>query len=125
MFDRAILHLDLDAFFVSVELLLIPAGTKRDFLAPLAVGKMPSIGKETERKLAHLGVRTIGQLAAMPPALLEREFGKHGLHIWKRAKGKTTAPCCRFTNRKVSRQSVPFIPTSAMCNNSATALPTS
>ncbi len=80
--------------------LLIPAGTERDFLAPLAVGKMPSVGKETERKLAQLGVRTIGQLAAMPPALLERDFGKHGLYIWKRANGEDDSPVSPFHEQK-------------------------
>ncbi len=80
--------------------LLIPAGTERDFLAPLPVGKMPSIGKETERKLLHLGVRTIGQLAAMPPALLERDFGKHGLYIWKRAAGEDDSPVSPYHEQK-------------------------
>lgn len=80
--------------------LLIPAGTERDFLAPLPVGKMPSIGKETERKLAQLGIRTIGQLAAMPPALLERDFGKHGLYIWKRAQGEDDSPVSPWHEQK-------------------------
>jgi DNA polymerase-4 len=80
--------------------LLIPAGTERDFLAPLPVGKMPSIGKETERKLALLGIRTIGQLAAMPPALLERDLGKHGLYIWKRAQGEDDSPVSPWHEQK-------------------------
>lgn len=80
--------------------LLIPAGTERAFLAPLAVGKMPSIGKETERKLAQLGIRTIGQLAAMPPAMLEHDLGKHGLYIWKRANGEDDSPVTPFHEQK-------------------------
>lgn len=80
--------------------LLIPAGTERDFLAPLPVGKMPSIGKETERKLAQLGIRSIGQLAAMPPALLERDFGKHGFYIWKRAQGEDDSPVSPWHEQK-------------------------
>jgi DNA polymerase-4 len=80
--------------------LLIPPGTERDFLAPLPVGKMPSIGKETERKLTQIGIRTLGQLAAMPPALLERDFGKHGLYIWKRAQGDDDSPVSPFHEQK-------------------------
>jgi len=80
--------------------LLIPAGTERDFLAPLAVGKMSSIGKETERKLAQIGVRTIGQLAAMPPAMLEHDFGKHGIYIWKKANGEDDSVVTPFHEQK-------------------------
>ena len=68
--------------------LLIPAGTERAFLAPLPVGKMPSVGKETELRLNQLGIRTLGHLAAMSPGLLEHDLGKHGLQLWKRANGE-------------------------------------
>lgn len=80
--------------------LLIPAGTERAYLALLPVGKMPSIGKETERRLVQLGIRTLGQLAATPPALLERDFGQHGLYMWKRAHGEDDAPVSPFHEQK-------------------------
>ncbi len=71
---------------------LVPAGTEKAFLAPLPVGKIPSIGRETERRLALLGVRTCLTLSEMPPRLLEREFGKHGLLMWKKANGEDDSP---------------------------------
>ncbi len=71
---------------------LIPAGTEKGFLAPLPVGKIPSIGRETERRLALMGVRTCQTLSEVPPRLLEREFGKHGLVMWKKANGEDNSP---------------------------------
>ena len=71
---------------------LIRAGTEKDFLAPLPVGKVPSIGRETQRRLALMGVRTCKTLSEVPPRLLEREFGKHGLIMWKKANGEDDSP---------------------------------
>lgn len=71
---------------------LVPAGTEKGFLAPLPVGKLPSVGRETERRLALMGVRTCQTLSEVPPRLLEREFGKHGLLMWKKANGEDESP---------------------------------
>jgi DNA polymerase-4 len=71
---------------------LIPAGSEKSFLAPLPVEKLPSVGKETARRLALLGVQTCHTLSQMPPHLLEREFGKHGRLIWKKANGEDDSP---------------------------------
>jgi DNA polymerase-4 len=71
---------------------LIPAGDEKAFLAPLPVGKIPLIGKETERRLTFMGVRNCQTLAEMPPRLLEREFGKPGITMWKRANGEDNSP---------------------------------
>jgi len=49
-----------------------------DFLAPLEVGRIPGIGKVTNRTLAKLGIKSIGQLAATPLEKLVRHFGKNG-----------------------------------------------
>ena len=71
---------------------LILSGTEKPFLAPLSVGKLPSIGRETERRLALMGVRTCHILSEVPPRLLQREFGKHGLIMWKKANGEDNSP---------------------------------
>ena len=71
---------------------LIPAGSEKGFLAPLSVGKIPQIGRETERRLAIMGVRTCQTLSEVPPRLLERTFGKHGLIMWKKANGEDNSP---------------------------------
>lgn len=71
---------------------LVPAGAERAFLAPLPVSKLPLLGPATEKKLAAMGVRTVGALAALSPALLERSFGKTGRALWERANGRCDNP---------------------------------
>lgn len=75
---------------------LVPAGMEKGFLAPLPVGKLPSVGRETERRLALMGVRTCQTLSEVPPRLLEREFGKHGLLMWKKANGEDDNPVAPY-----------------------------
>jgi len=71
---------------------MVPAGTEKLFLAPLRVGKLPSVGFETERRLQSMGVRLIKTLSEIPPQLLEREFGKPGIGMWKKANGIDHTP---------------------------------
>jgi DNA polymerase-4 len=44
-------------------LLWVPPGAEAAFLAPLSVRRIPGIGGVTEKSLAELGVRTVGELA--------------------------------------------------------------
>jgi DNA polymerase-4 len=71
---------------------LVPAGMEKGFLAPLPVGKLPSVGKETEKRLLFMGVRTCHTLSEIPPLLLERTFGKPGITLWKKANGQDDSP---------------------------------
>ena len=52
-------------------LVWVPAGIEAEFLAPLDVRKIPGIGRVTEAALNALGIRTVGQLAAIPHEKLE------------------------------------------------------
>ncbi|MBL9190260.1 MAG: DNA polymerase IV [Opitutaceae bacterium] len=54
---------------------VVPPGTERDFLAPLAVGKLPGVGAKTEAALNERGVRLIGDITARGEAELESLFG--------------------------------------------------
>lgn len=65
----------------------VPRGEERAFLAPLSTRKLPGIGKKTYKKLSFMGVRKLSTLAEIPPRLLEREFGKHGVQLHRRARG--------------------------------------
>ncbi|MEL6922822.1 MAG: DNA polymerase IV [Bacteroidota bacterium] len=80
--------------------LLIPRGTEKNFLAPLSIRKIPSVGKSTYRKLSFMGVRTIRILAELPPRLLEREFGKFGVSLWKKANAIDDAPVVPYDEKK-------------------------
>ncbi len=53
-----------------------------DRLFPLPVGTIPGVGNVAEKKLAQMGVTTIGQLARIPRMLLDRHFGKQGDYLW-------------------------------------------
>ena len=86
---------------------LILSGLEKSFLSPLPVGKLPSIGRETERRLSLMGVRTCKTLSEVPPRFLEREFGKHGFSTT----GRMTAQWCHTVKRIRSLQSIHSIPT--------------
>ena len=47
-------------------LIYVPAGCEPDFLAPLAVALIPGVGAKTNRSLAQIGIRTIGELLQRP-----------------------------------------------------------
>ena len=51
------------------------------FLAPLAVNRLPGVGKVMERKLAELDVHTVTDLRAIPVDALEARFGRWGLRL--------------------------------------------
>ena len=59
-------------------LVVVPPGEEAAFLAPLPIGRLWGVGEQTAAALAEYGVRTIGDLAALPVDLLVRRFGKHG-----------------------------------------------
>ena len=62
-------------------------GKETDFLWPLAVEKIPMVGKQTEMQLKNIGIHTIEQLAKTPAETLERVFGKWGESLWLKANG--------------------------------------
>ena len=65
----------------------VPAGKDSAFLAPLAIGEMPGIGRKTERTLRGLGIDTIGKLATMPLAPLKIYFGAPGVLLHRFSRG--------------------------------------
>lgn len=66
---------------------IIPRGTEKEFLAPLAVEKIPMIGKQTASFLYDMGVRTVSTLREMPVNFLVSAFGKNGISLWNKAHG--------------------------------------
>jgi DNA polymerase-4 len=68
-------------------LVWVPRGREAAFLAPLAVSRIPGIGRVTEAALSGLGIRTIAQLQAVPVERLEDSFGRHGTALFGKARG--------------------------------------
>ncbi len=54
---------------------VIPAGAELEFLHPLPVAALWGVGEATRRAVAELGVATVGELAGLPVAVLERRLG--------------------------------------------------
>jgi DNA polymerase-4 len=73
-------------------LVVVEPGTEEAFLAPLAIGRLWGVGAKSAAALREYGVRTIGDLAALPDDLLVRRFGKHGASLGERARGKDADP---------------------------------
>jgi DNA polymerase-4 len=78
----------------------VPAGTEKDFLAPLAVEKIPMIGKQTSSFLYDMGVRTVSTLREMPLKFLISAFGKNGTSIWNKAHGVDESPVVPYMEQK-------------------------
>jgi DNA polymerase-4 len=69
-------------------LLWVPAGAEADFLAPLPVRRIPGIGPVTEKSLAEMAVRTVGELAQVERAELQQVFGEWGESLYRKARGQ-------------------------------------
>jgi DNA polymerase-4 len=78
----------------------IPAGTEKEFLAPLAVEKIPMIGKQTASFLYDMGVRTVATLREMPLNFLVSAFGKNGISLWNKANGIDDSPVVPYSEQK-------------------------
>ncbi|MBS1545539.1 MAG: DNA polymerase IV [Bacteroidetes bacterium] len=78
----------------------IPAGTEKDFLAPLSVDKIPMIGKQTASFLYDMGVRTVATLREMPLKFLVSAFGKNGRSLWNKAWGIDESPVVPYNEQK-------------------------
>jgi DNA polymerase-4 len=63
-------------------LIVVAPGEELAFLHPLPVERLWGVGPATRRRLERFGVRTIGDLAAMPEDTLVRSIGvAHGQHL--------------------------------------------
>ena len=78
----------------------VASGTEKAFIAPMAVSKIPSVGRVTSRKLNLMGVRTIRTLSEIPVKLLRREFGKPGISLWKKANAIDNSPVVPYSEQK-------------------------
>ncbi|HYB72642.1 MAG TPA: DNA polymerase IV [Candidatus Sulfotelmatobacter sp.] len=66
---------------------VVPHGGEAAFLRPLPLFRLWGVGPKTEARLARLGLRTIGDLAAFPRPTLEDLLGEAGGHLADLAHG--------------------------------------
>jgi len=69
-------------------LTLVPSGYEREFLYPLPLIRLHSLGDRTRQFLIQHGITTIGQLASTPLDWLEKHFGLSGRILHAQACGK-------------------------------------
>lgn len=74
-------------------LLVVPAGTERDYLAPLPVGRLWGVGEAMRARLESLGISTIGELAELDETVAVRHLGQaSGHHLLELARGIDDRP---------------------------------
>jgi len=78
----------------------IDNGLEKEFLAPLGVQKIPSVGTKTYQTLRRLGVTKVKVIQEMPLRMMTSALGIHGETIWKRAHGIDNPPLVPYHERK-------------------------
>jgi len=68
-------------------LTVVPADKVRTFLDPLPIKKMWGVGKVTQTALSRLGIHTFKDLSRVSVEVMEKNFGKHGIHMRQLSKG--------------------------------------
>lgn len=58
-----------------------------EFLHPLPISRLWGAGKQTQKLLLRMGIKTIGDLAIYPEVILNKKLGKLGDHFYKLAHG--------------------------------------
>lgn len=78
----------------------VDMGFEKEFLAPLSIQKIPSVGPKTYQTLRNIGITKVQLVQEMPLEMMTSALGAHGLTIWKRAQGIDRSPLIPFHERK-------------------------
>ena len=73
-------------------LTMVTPAEAESFLEPLPVRKIPGIGPKTEERLARQGIRCVQDLKKLSPEELKKQFGKWGLDLYDRLRGRHDTP---------------------------------
>lgn len=76
----------------SASVTLVPTGSERTFLAPLPLSLLPGIDARLALTFQILGLRTIGQFAALPARSVQERFGIAGKRLHEAARGLDNRP---------------------------------
>ncbi len=72
-------------------LLVVPHDAVQAFLDPLSVAALRGVGRETQKVVERLGIRSVRQLRGYPLGLLQRHFGrKGGESLFRQARGQAS-----------------------------------
>jgi DNA polymerase IV len=82
------------------------------FLLPLAVSRIPGVGRVTELRLKELGVATVGELRDLGVEALESNFGRYGRRLYELRTVSITIRLCPTGRRS---RSLLKIPSNATC----------
>ena len=72
-------------------ILCVLPGQEASFLAPLKIGRLPGIGKTTERRLNDLGIISVRDLAVAGQQFLTESLGHWGESLYRKSMGLDTA----------------------------------
>jgi len=78
----------------------ITFGREKSFLAPLAVEKLPMVGKQTSELLRSMGVETIAILSQIPIEMMMNLLGRNGIELWRRSNGIDETPIVPYHEQK-------------------------
>ena len=67
-------------------------GHEEDFLTPLPVDVLPGVGHSIGARLERFAIRTVGELRLVPREILFASFGRDGLVLYDRARGRDESP---------------------------------
>lgn len=89
-------------------LVIVEEGKEKEFLHPLEISRLWGVGKKTLPKLQQLGIKTIGDLAALSMKELHKRFGESGLHFYRLSHGIDARTVDGFVKAKSISKEVTF-----------------
>jgi len=74
----------------------------------LPVSKLCGVGRASDKKLQHMGIRTVGELASTPVSFIESALGKQGRQLHQMANGMDDREVVPFSDPKSIGREVTF-----------------
>jgi nucleotidyltransferase/DNA polymerase involved in DNA repair len=86
---------------------VVPSGQEAAFLSPIDVSLLPC-SRDTLRHLELFGLRTMGDVAALPLGAVQAQFGAEGRRIWELAQGIDREPLRPLKREESVREHLAF-----------------